>query len=210
MKKKLFILSLTASLIFMNGCTNIKEMTSPSKSAITQEKIAEAVDVNEEVFASGSATIEESGTGVAQMKARTKAREELRKKLFDESETILKAYLLEIDFYSKKISNQVIKDLGEYVAEGVLFESEEKSSWVDGENMYVVLSVDKNLVPIKTKETFIGHIDSIMGKLKEVKEDIQSIPLEGEVILEDTDSQEEKNILEENSEENKEFIDVQL
>jgi protein involved in sex pheromone biosynthesis len=210
MKKKMFILSLTASIIFLSGCTNIKEMTSPSTTAITQEKIAASVDVNEEVFSSGSARIEESGSGVAKMKARTKAREELKKKLFDESETILKAYLLEIDFYSKKISNQVITDLGEYVAEGVLFESKEKSSWIDGENMYVVLSVDKNQVPLKTKETFIGHLDSIMVKLSKVKEDIESIPMEGEIISENINSQEEEIILEENPEETNEFIDVQL
>ncbi|WP_321327983.1 hypothetical protein [uncultured Ilyobacter sp.] len=215
MKKKIFILCLTASMIFAQGCTILKNMTSTSKSAITQENIASAVDINQEIFASGDARIEESGKGVAKMRAKQDAREKLRKKLFKESETILKAYLLEINFYSRKISDQVLKDLGEYVAEGILFEAEEKTSWSENNKMYVVLSVDKDAVPVKTKETFIGHIDSIQAKLKEVREKIQSIPVEGETFTETTDSDNSETdiILEENSpllDDSDEFIDVQL
>ncbi|WP_320045977.1 hypothetical protein [uncultured Ilyobacter sp.] len=215
MKKKIFILSLTASMIFAQGCTNIKSMTSSSKSATTQENIASAVDINQEIFASGEAHIEESGKGVAKMRAKHDAREKLRKKLFKESETILKAYLLEINFYGRKISDQVLKDLGEYVAEGVLFEAVEKTSWSENNKMYVVLSVDKDAVSVKTKETFIAHIDSIQAKLKQVREKIQSIPLEGETSLETTDSDDSETeiILEEKSpilDDSNEFIDVQL
>ncbi|WP_319371199.1 hypothetical protein [uncultured Ilyobacter sp.] len=215
MKKKIFILCLTASMIFAQGCTNIKSLTSSSKSATTQENIASAVDINEEIFASGEARIEESGKGVAKMRAKQAAREELRKKLFKESETILKAYLLEINFYSKKISDQVLKDLGEYVADGVLFGAVEKTSWSENEKMYVVLSVDKNQVPLKTKETFIGHIDTIQAKLKEVRQKIQNIPVEGETYPQKTGSENKKSeiMLEENApmlDNSDEFIDVQL
>ncbi len=215
MNKKIFILSLAASIILAQGCTNIKSMTSPSTSAVTQENIASSVDVNEEIFASGSARIEESGPGVAKMRAKQEAREELNKKLFKESETILNAYLLEINFYSKKISDQVIKDLGEYVAEGVLFEAEEKGSWIEGDKMFVVLSVSKDQVPLKTKETFIGHIDSILKKLKDVREKIESIPLEADASVQSPETQNDEDdvILEEKStvpDDSKELIDVQL
>jgi hypothetical protein len=215
MKKKIFILCLTASMIFAQGCTNIKSMTSSLTSATTQENIASAVDVNEEIFASGDARIEESGKGVAKMRAKQAAREELKKKVFKESETILKAYLLEINFYSKKISDQVLKDLGEYVAEGVLFGAQEKTSWSENNKMFVVLSVDKNQVPLKTKETFIGHIDSIQSKLKEVRQKIQSIPVEGESPSQNTsfENSDEEIMLEEKApllEDSNEFIDVQL
>lgn len=79
----------------------------------------------------------------------------------------------------------------------------------------MVLSVDKDAVPVKTKETFITHIDSIQAKLKQVREKIQSIPVEGETFTETTDSNDIETdiILEENSpilDDSDEFIDVQL
>ncbi len=179
MKKKITIV-LCAALLMMTGCTNLGDLgsSSSSKSPMSQERIASSVDINDEIFGIGSAPILESGQGVAKMRANKEAREDIRKKLQAETEDVLTAYLVEIDFYSKKISDNVMADLSEYISNNMLNDTEEKDSWVENERIYTVIAIDRNQVPLRSRDTFVTHIDNIIKKLADLKGQIMEIPIE--------------------------------
>jgi hypothetical protein len=145
---------------------------------MSQERIAASVDVNDEIFGIGSAPIVESGQGVAKMRANKEAREDIRKKLQKETEDVLTAYLVEIDFYSKKISDNVMEDLSEYISNNMLNDTEEKDSWVENDRIYTVIAIDRDQVPLRSRDTFVTHIDSIIKKLTDLKGQIMNIPIE--------------------------------
>jgi len=140
--------------------------------------VAASVDINDEIFGIGSAPIVESGQGVAKMRASKEAREDISKKLQKETENVLTAYLIEIDFYSKKISDNVMADLSEYISNTMLNDTEEKDSWVENERIYTVIAIDKSEVPLRSRDTFVTHIDSIIKKLTDLKGQIMDIPIE--------------------------------
>jgi len=179
MKKKI-LMGLCAALLIMTGCTNLGDLgsSSSSKSPMSQERIAASVDINDEIFGIGSAPIVESGQGVAKMRANKEAREDIRKKLQKETEDVLTAYLVEIDFYSKKISDNVMADLSEYISNNMLSDTEEKDSWVENERIYTVIAIDRNEVPLRSRDTFVTHIDNIIKKLTDLKGQIMEIPIE--------------------------------
>ena len=179
MKKKI-LMGLCAALLIMTGCTNLGDLgsSSSSKSPMSQERIAASVDINDEIFGIGSAPIVESGQGVAKMRANKEAREDIRKKLQKETEDVLTAYLVEIDFYSKKISDNVMADLSEYISNNMLSDTEEKDSWVENERIYTVVAIDRNEVPLRSRDTFVTHIDNIIKKLTDLKGQIMEIPIE--------------------------------
>lgn len=177
MNKKLAIGIISTALLLMTGCTNLGGSSSTS-SPMSQERIASAVDVNEEIYGIGSATIEESGQGVAKMRASKAARDDIAAKISKETSNVLKAYLIEIDFYSKKISDNVIKDLSEYITNSMLSETEEQDTWVENEKIYTVITIEKSKIPAHSRDTFISHIDSIVDRLTELRAEILSIPIE--------------------------------
>lgn len=174
------MMGLCAALLMMTGCTNLGNLgsSSSSKSPMSQERIAASVDINDEIFGIGSAPIVESGQGVAKMRANKEAREDIRKKLQAETEDVLTAYLVEIDFYSKKISDNVMADLSEYISNNMLSDTEEKDSWVENERIYTVIAIDRNEVPLRSRDTFVTHIDNIIKKLTDLKGQIIAIPIE--------------------------------
>ncbi len=218
MKKIIFLFLMTITLLAFTGCENLPTMGGTSKSPMSQERIATAVDVNEEIFGVGSATVTESGQGVAKMRANKIAREDLQKKLLKETKTILKAYLIEIDFYSKNISEKVISDLSEYITNILLNDATEKDSWIENEEIYVVLAINRNEIPEKTRDTFVAHIDSIIKKLETLKTNILEIPLENSATVEaptKTEAETTTEVVTPPAEEKVEFqddeaIDVQL
>ncbi len=179
MKKRMMI-GLCTALLLMTGCTSLEGLgsSSSSKSPMSQERIAASVDVNDEIFGIGSAPIVESGQGVAKMRANKEAREDIRKKLQKETEDVLTAYLVEIDFYSKKISDKVMADLSEYISNNMLNDTEEKDSWVENERIYTVIAIDRDEVPLRSRDTFVTHIDNIIKKLTDLKGQIMDIPIE--------------------------------
>ncbi|GLI55563.1 hypothetical protein PM10SUCC1_10770 [Propionigenium maris DSM 9537] len=178
--KKRMIMGFCTALLLMTGCTSLEGLgsSSSSKSPMSQERIAASVDVNDEIFGIGSAPIVESGQGVAKMRANKEAREDIRKKLQKETEDVLTAYLVEIDFYSKKISDNVMEDLSEYISNNMLNDTEEKDSWVENDRIYTVIAIDRDEVPLRSRDTFVTHIDSIIKKLTDLKGQILNIPIE--------------------------------
>ena len=223
MNKKLATGIISAALFLMTGCTNLGGSSSTS-SPMSQEKIAAAVDINEEIYGIGSATIEESGQGVAKMRASKAARDDIKAKISKQTKDVLKAYLLEIDFYSKKISDNVIEDLSEYITNNMLNETEEKETWVENDKVYTVITLNRDRIPVSSRDTFIAHIDSIVERLTSIRAEILAIPVENmaapaeveEVpvtLPEDSEDLIEENSIEEVSsltEADENFIDVQL
>lgn len=177
MNKKLAIGIISAALFLMTGCTNLGNSSSTS-SPMSQEKIAAAVDINEEIYGIGSAPIEESGQGVAKMRASKDARDDIKAKISKQTKDVLKAYLVEIDFYSKKISDNVIDDLSEYITNNMLNETEEKDTWVENNKIYTVITLDRERIPVSSRDTFIAHIDSIVERLTGLRAEILAIPVE--------------------------------
>jgi len=223
MNKKLATGIISAALFLMTGCTNLGGSSSTS-SPMSQEKIAAAVDINEEIYGIGSATIEESGQGVAKMRASKAARDDIKAKISKQTKDVLKAYLLEIDFYSKKISDNVIEDLSEYITNNMLNETEEKETRVENDKVYTVITLNRDRIPVSSRDTFIAHIDSIVERLTSIRAEILAIPVENmaapaeveEVpvtLPEDSEDLIEENSIEEVSsltEADENFIDVQL
>ena len=177
MNKKLVIGIISTILLLMTGCTNLGTPSSTS-SPMSQERIASSVDINEEIYGIGSSTIEESGQGVAKMRASKAAREDISAKISKETTDVLKAYLMEIDFYSKNISDNVIKDLSEYITNTLLGETEEKDTWVENDKVYTVITIERSKIPSYSRDIFVFHIDSIIKKLTEVKAKIIAIPID--------------------------------
>lgn len=177
MNKKLVIGIISTVLLLMTGCTNLGTPSSTS-SPMSQERIASSVDINEEIYGIGSSSIEESGQGVAKMRASKAAREDISAKISKETTDVLKAYLMEIDFYSKNISDNVIKDLSEYITNTLLGETEEKDTWVENDKIYTVITIERSKIPSYSRDIFVFHIDSIIKKLTEVKAKIIAIPIE--------------------------------
>lgn len=180
MKNKFLLGVFAAALFIITGCTGLDSLggSSSTKSPMSQERIADSVDINEEIFGIGSAAIEESGRGVAKMRASKEARDDIKKKLLVETQTVLNAYLIEIDFYSKKISDRVMSDLSEYITDSMLSDTVEKDSWVENERIYTVIAIEKSEVPLRSRDTFVFHIESIIKKLTDLKAQIMEIPLE--------------------------------
>lgn len=177
MKKRIFMGILSTLLIILTGCNNLG-VTNSTSSPMSQERIASSVDINEEIFGIGSAVIGESGNGVAKMRASKAAREDIRKKLMKETEIVLKAYLVDIDFYSKNISDDVMSDLSEYITNNLLNDVEEKDSWIENNKVYTVIAIDRDQIPTRSRDTFVAHIDSIIKKLSEIRTKILEIPID--------------------------------
>ncbi|WP_319370068.1 hypothetical protein [uncultured Ilyobacter sp.] len=171
------MLCILASLIFIQGCTSLS-----GGSPLRKAKIASSVNENEDMYIVGSAKVEDSGIEVARMKARTTAKEELKNEILKESKKIIETYLTDLDFYNKKLSDQIMTDLSEYVAEDIMTSAEEKSYWQEDGKAFVALSVKKDKIPTRTRTTFLKHLDGIMEKVKSLKERIESIPLEDQKV----------------------------
>ena len=74
--------------VIIAGCTNLPSTLTPvGISVVSQEKIAAAVSKSE-LYAVGSSKIDTAGSFVAEGKARTQARENLKTKISNEVATI--------------------------------------------------------------------------------------------------------------------------
>ena len=99
---KKFLILLTA--VTVAGCSNISVPTSLVPASIgiaSQEKIAAAVSKSE-LYAVGSSKIDTAGSFVAEGKARTQARENLKTKISNEVATIFNVYMQNVDANTKK------------------------------------------------------------------------------------------------------------
>lgn len=166
--KKILIL-LTA--VTIAGCSNISVPTSLVPTAIgiaSQEKIAAAVSKSE-LYAVGSSKIDTAGSFVAEGKARTQARENLKTKISNEVATIFNVYMQNVDANTKKVYTAALPDLRNYTTDTLLLKATEKIALVDNDKSYVVLAVNKEEISKESKFVFTEYTSSVIKKLETVK-----------------------------------------
>lgn len=166
--KKILIL-LTA--VTIAGCSNISVPTSLVPASIgiaSQEKIAAAVSKSE-LYAVGSSKIDTAGSFVAEGKARTQARENLKTKISNEVATIFNVYMQNVDANTKKVYTAALPDLRNYTTDTLLLKATEKIALVDNDKSYVVLAVNKEEISKESKFVFTEYTSSVIKKLETVK-----------------------------------------
>ena len=166
--KKILIL-LTA--VTIAGCSNISVPTSLVPTTIgiaSQEKIAAAVSKSE-LYAVGSSKIDTAGSFVAEGKARTQARENLKTKISNEVATIFNVYMQNVDANTKKVYTAALPDLRNYTTDTLLLKAVEKIALVDNDKSYVVLAVNKEEISKESKFVFTEYTSSVIKKLETVK-----------------------------------------
>lgn len=166
---KKFLILLTA--ITVAGCSNISVPTSLVPASIgiaSQEKIAAAVSKSE-LYAVGSSKIDTAGSFVAEGKARTQARENLKTKISNEVATIFNVYMQNVDANTKKVYTAALPDLRNYTTDTLLLKAVEKIALVDNDKSYVVLAVNKEEISKESKFVFTEYTSSVIKKLETVK-----------------------------------------
>ncbi len=161
--KKILIL-LTA--VTIAGCSNISVPTTIG--IASQEKIAAAVSKSE-LYAVGSSKIDTAGSFVAEGKARTQARENLKTKISNEVATIFNVYMQNVDANTKKVYTAALPDLRNYTTDTLLLKATEKIALVDNDKSYVVLAVNKEEISKESKFVFTEYTSSVIKKLETVK-----------------------------------------
>ena len=166
---KKFLVLLTA--VTVAGCSNISVPTSLVPATIgiaSQEKIAAAVSKSE-LYAVGSSKIDTAGSFVAEGKARTQARENLKTKISNEVATIFNVYMQNVDANTKKVYTAALPDLRNYTTDTLLLKAVEKIALVDNDKSYVVLAVNKEEISKESKFVFTEYTSSVIKKLETVK-----------------------------------------
>lgn len=166
---KKFLILLTA--VTIAGCSNISVPTSLVPASIgiaSQEKIAAAVSKSE-LYAVGSSKIDTAGSFVAEGKARTQARENLKTKISNEVATIFNVYMQNVDANTKKVYTAALPDLRNYTTDTLLLKATEKIALVDNDKSYVVLAVNKEEISKESKFVFTEYTSSVIKKLETVK-----------------------------------------
>lgn len=166
---KKFLILLTA--VTVAGCSNISVPTSLVPATIgiaSQEKIAAAVSKSE-LYAVGSSKIDTAGSFVAEGKARTQARENLKTKISNEVATIFNVYMQNVDANTKKVYTAALPDLRNYTTDTLLLKAVEKIALVDNDKSYVVLAVNKEEISKESKFVFTEYTSSVIKKLETVK-----------------------------------------
>ena len=166
---KKFLILLTA--VTVAGCSNISVPTSLVPTTIgiaSQEKIAAAVSKSE-LYAVGSSKIDTAGSFVAEGKARTQARENLKTKISNEVATIFNVYMQNVDANTKKVYTAALPDLRNYTTDTLLLKATEKIALVDNDKSYVVLAVNKEEISKESKFVFTEYTSSVIKKLETVK-----------------------------------------
>lgn len=166
---KKFLVLLTA--VTVAGCSNISVPTSLVPTTIgiaSQEKIAAAVSKSE-LYAVGSSKIDTAGSFVAEGKARTQARENLKTKISNEVATIFNVYMQNVDANTKKVYTAALPDLRNYTTDTLLLKATEKIALVDNDKSYVVLAVNKEEISKESKFVFTEYTSSVIKKLETVK-----------------------------------------
>lgn len=167
MKKFLVLIA----VITAAGCSNISVPTSLVPATIgiaSQEKIAAAVSKSE-LYAVGSSKIDTAGSFVAEGKARTQARENLKTKISNEVATIFNVYMQNVDTNTKKVYTAALPDLRNYTTDTLLLKAVEKIALVDNDKSYVVLAVNKEEISKESKFVFTEYTSSVIKKLETVK-----------------------------------------
>lgn len=164
--KKFLLICFTA---VMAGCSNLPSALTPvGISMVSQEKIAAAVSQSE-LYAVGAVKIDTAGSFIAEGKARTQARENLKSKISNEVTTIFNRYMENVDSNSKKIYTAALPDLRNYTTETLLLKATEKIALVDDNKSYVAVAVKKEDITKESKFVFTEYTSSLIKKLESIR-----------------------------------------
>lgn len=164
--KKFLLICFTA---VMAGCSNLPSSLTPvGISMVSQEKIAAAVSQSE-LYAVGAVKIDTAGSFIAEGKARTQARENLKSKISNEVTTIFNRYMENVDSNSKKIYTAALPDLRNYTTETLLLKATEKIALVDDNKSYVAVAVKKEDIAKESKFVFTEYTSSLIKKLESIR-----------------------------------------
>lgn len=164
--KKFLLICFTA---VMAGCSNLPSALTPvGISMVSQEKIAAAVSQSE-LYAVGAVKIDTAGSFIAEGKARTQARENLKSKISNEVTTIFNRYMENVDPNSKKIYTSALPDLRNYTTETLLLKATEKIALVDDNKSYVAVAVKKEDIAKESKFVFTEYTSSLIKKLESIR-----------------------------------------
>lgn len=164
--KKFLLICFTA---VMAGCSNLPSALTPvGISMVSQEKIAAAVSQSE-LYAVGAVKIDTAGSFIAEGKARTQARENLKSKISNEVITIFNRYMENVDSNSKKIYTAALPDLRNYTTETLLLKATEKIALVDDNKSYVAVAVKKEDIAKESKFVFTEYTSSLIKKLESIR-----------------------------------------
>ena len=168
MKKFLILIIVAISA----GCSNMPSLptsfTPTSISVVSQEKIASVVSKSE-LYAVGSVKIDTAGSFVAEGKARTQAREDLKVKISNEVATIFNSYMKNVDANTKKVYTSALPDLRNYTTDTLLLKAKEKIALVDNDKSYVAIAVNKEDIAKESKFVFTEYTSSVIKKLENIK-----------------------------------------
>ncbi len=164
--KKFLLLIFTAVI---TGCSNLPSALTPvGISMASQEKIAAAVS-SSELYAVGAVKIDTAGSFIAEGKARTQARENLKSKISNEVTTIFNGYMQNVDANSRKIYMSALPDLRNYTTETLLLKAVEKIALVDDSKSYVAVAVKKEDIMKESKFVFTEYTSSLIKKLENIR-----------------------------------------
>lgn len=160
------------SLILFSGCSNIPLPNGIGEPSTLENKVSTTIDNENEVFGSGSAKLESSGTLIAMGKAKKEAKEELKDKIISEEKIIFSSFLVTADPYTKNILEPALPDLMEYTANELVQKSIEKESWLEGNSAYTIFSISKGEILTESQSIFIQYLDDITSKFQTIKEGV--------------------------------------
>lgn len=182
MKKFLFFITIFSFLL--TGCSSINNLideTLPKKEpaipVALQEQIANKINPEKEIFAVGNATIDKSGSLIAQAKANKHAKDTLKEEIAKEVKINFNTFMLNTDTYSKGIISPVLKDLSDYTVDLAVKSATQKGAWENDSAVYSLFAVDREKINQLCKQVFTGYIGDISGKLNSIKERIGEIQI---------------------------------
>jgi len=171
MKKIITLLT----VLILSACSNLSNLDINS---LTGKKVAIPNEISntlsaKQYYTVGSDKLTDSGIIVAKENAKVDANKNLQKIVDRNVKKRLKVYLKEIDYFSKKLSNKVIKDLSKYTALSLRNDVKFKDGWTDEKGNYnVVAFIERSKVNEKTRKVFLNHLTDVMNNLEKAKGNI--------------------------------------
>lgn len=160
------------SLLLFVGCSNISIPEVIGEPSTVESKVTASIDSENEIFGSGSAKIESSGTLIAMGKAKKEAKDELKDKIISEEKIIFSSFLVTADPYTKRILEPALPDLMDYTANELIQKAVEKDSWLEKDRAYTIFSISKGEILMESQNIFIQYLDDITSKFQAIKEGV--------------------------------------
>lgn len=180
MKKFSFII--LGFLFLLTGCSSLNNLIdealptkAPTIPVALQEQIATKINPENEIYSVGYATIDRSGSLIAQAKANKQAKDLLKEKVKKEVKINFNSFLLNSDTYSKSIISPVLSDLSDYTVDLVLKNASQKGAWENETSVYSLFSIERDQITNISKQVFTGYLGDISGKLNNIRQKIDEI-----------------------------------